>query len=400
MSPSTFKHILVGTFVVLLLLSGYFFVPELFTSEYTLNSAGGQEKQTKPQGEVKPATVFVATHLPTPKPVKAIYMTQCVAGSKSLREGLVKIADTTEINSIIIDIKDYSGKISFKTENPMLKPVVSDLCRADDMRDFIALLHEKNIYVIGRITVFQDPFMTAMYPERAVKKRSDGGVWKDNKGLSFIDVGSREHWDYIIELSKEAYALGFDELNYDYIRYPSDGDMKDTAYNMPEGSTKPQMLRQFFAYLNEKVKPMGVVTSADLFGMTTTNTDDLNIGQVLEDALVHFDYVAPMVYPSHYPPNFNGYKDPNKYPYELIKYVMSSGVARAKALDARLATSTPSYRGNSVEKLRPWLQDFDYGGTYDIAEVRAQIQGTYDSGLDSWMLWSPSNRYTYGALGK
>lgn len=387
---------------IIAVITASFFIPTFFPTEYTSGDSKNEAATiiATVESPKRAEPTFVVKHLPTPKPVKAIYMTQCVVGTKPFRADLVKLVEDTEINSIIIDIKDYSGRVSFPTENPVVKPATGGACGAYDMKEFIGTLHDKNIYVIGRITVFQDPFMTKLYPERAVHKISDGGVWKDNKGLSFIDVGSREHWDYIVELSKEAHAIGFDELNYDYIRYPSDGNMKDTSYQLPPGMEKKEMLRQFFVYLREKVKPIGVVTSADIFGMTTTNTDDLNIGQVLENALANFDYVAPMVYPSHYPPNFNGWADPNKYPYELIKYVMSSGVARAKAMDTELLSLDPSYTGNSAEKLRPWLQDFQYGGTYGPAEVRAQIQATYDSGLDSWMLWSPSNRYTMGALEK
>lgn len=343
---------------------------------------------------------FIVQHIATPDPVKAIYMTQCVAGTKSFRDQLVKIAETTEINSIVIDIKDYSGKIGFKTDNPKLSFAVSDECRAGDLMEFIGTLHEKGIYVIGRITVFQDPFMTKIKPEIAVRKISDGGVWKDRKGLSFVDVGAREHWDYIVELSKESHKIGFDEINFDYIRFPSDGDMSDVDYTLSRGKAKPEALEEFFVYLRDELEPTGMVTSADLFGMVTTNRDDLNIGQVLERALPYFDYIAPMVYPSHYPPKFNGYSDPNKYPYEIVKYAMDGAVERAKAYDASFGTSSPQFTANSYKKMRPWLQDFDYGGDYDVEEVRAQIRATYDAGLTSWMLWSPSNRYTLGALDK
>lgn len=405
--PSIHKQTILGVILIVaitFIMLASFFVSKFFPTEYVSGDVKGAAAELAqiPQTAVtpKPIPAFVVTHVPTPKSVRGIYMTACVAGLKSFRNDLAKIADTTEINSIVIDIKDYSGRISFKTDNPLLKPAVSEGCRADDMKEFIGTLHEKNIYVIGRITVFQDPFMTSTYPERSVHKLSDGGVWKDFKGLSFIDVGSKEHWDYIVALSKESHAIGFDELNFDYIRYPSDGNMKDTSYQMPPGSTKPEMLRQFFVYLHDQLKPTGVMTSADLFGMTTTNTDDLNIGQVLENALPNFDFIDPMVYPSHYPPNFHGYSNPNKYPYEIVHYSMSSAVKRAKAFDAALLSADPSYTGNSVVKLRPWLQDFQYGGVYGIPEVRAQIKATYDAGLESWLLWSPSNRYTLGALEK
>ncbi len=330
--------------------------------------------------------VFVATHIKTPESVKAIYMTACVAGTPSWREKLLKIANDTEINSIVIDIKDYSGTISFETENPLLSGNKGKGCYVRDMREFIAKLHEHGVYVIGRITVFQDPYYTAKRPDLAVHKLSDGEVWKDYKGLTFIDVGAREYWDYIVALSKDSYAAGFDELNFDYIRFPSDGNMKDINYTWSGTTTKATVLKNFFSYIHEKLSGTGSALSADLFGMTTTNTDDLNIGQVLEDALMYFDYVAPMVYPSHYPPKFNGWANPNDHVYDVVKFSMARAVARANA-----ASTSPL-------KLRPWLQDFDYGGNYGEAEVRAQMKATYDAGLTSWMLWDPGNKYTVSAL--
>lgn len=366
-------------------------------------------------------------HVAIPESVRAIYMTSCVAGTPSFREDLVELIEETEINSVMIDVKDYSGTISFPTDNPALLPAWENArCGARDMKSFIEELHEKGIYVIARITVFQDPFYTKLYPELAVKKESDGSVWEDHKGLSFIDVGARPYWDYIIELSKETYNLGFDELNFDYVRYPSDGNLKDIAFTHSSGP-KAEMLEHFFSYLHEKLTDPELfadmnhvvkgsaetprpLLSADLFGMTTTNTDDLNIGQVLERALPYFDYIAPMVYPSHYPAGFNGWSNPNKYPYELIHFVMSSGVERVMATTSPVQTLTGElvstttvpalYSKVAYDKnvLRPWIQDFDYGGDYDVEEVRAQIQATYDVGLNSWMLWAPSNRYTRGAL--
>jgi hypothetical protein len=248
--------------------------------------------------------------------------------------------------------------------------------------------------VIGRISVFQDSSYTKLFPEQAVRKRSDKGVWKDFKGLSFVDVGAKPYWDYIVELSTEAHALGFDELNYDYIRYPSDGKVADALYTHTVGtSTKPEMLKSFFEYLHDNLKDSEVKLSADLFGMTTTVENDMNIGQVLENALPYFDYVSPMVYPSHYPATWSGFANPAAHPYEVIKIAMTGGIKREQALNISngLATTT-------VSKLRPWLQDFNLGATYGADKVRAQIQATYDVGLTSWMLWNAGNKYTAGAL--
>src|SRR3989338_5633397 len=279
-------------------------------------------------------------HLKTPKPVRAIYMTQCVVGTPSFRSELVKLMDETELNSVIIDIKDYSGKLAFIPKATELQASISDKCRASDMESFVKRLHEKDIYVIGRITVFQDPYYSVVHPELAVKKASDGSVWKDHKGLSFIDVSARPFWDYIIDIAKESYAIGFDELNFDYVRFPSDGNMKDIYFPHGTGVSKAEALEDFFKYLSSALHPTGAALSVDLFGMVTTNTDDLNIGQVLERALPYFDYIAPMVYPSHYPPTFNGWADPNDHVYDLIYYVLKSAVARTIASTTSVAGLT------------------------------------------------------------
>lgn len=324
-------------------------------------------------------------HLSTPEPVKALYMTACVAATLSWRQDLKNLIDTTELNSVVIDIKDYSGSVSFRPDAD---------CHISDLKVFIDELHQANIYIIGRIAVFQDPRYSTLNPLLAVRSKSSGGVWKDFKGLSFIDIGAKPYWDYILEISKVAYELGFDELNYDYVRYPSDGNMEDAEYSWTAGtSTKAEMLENFFSYLHQNLQNAGIKSSVDIFGMTTTAAHDLGIGQVLEKALPYFDYVAPMVYPSHYPASWGGFGNPAEYPYEVVKTAMSEGKRREEILNISigLATSTPS-------KLRPWLQDFNLGATYTPDKVRAQIQATYDSGLTSWMIWSAANKYTKEAL--
>lgn len=339
-------------------------------------------------------------HLATPRPLRALYMSSWTAGSLAARSRIIKIADETEINAVVIDVKDSTGVISFNIDDPLIRKMGVAKDRIPDVDNLIQELHDKDIYLIARVAVFEDPKLVALRPDLAVKKKSTGAVWKDHKGLSWADMGSREVWDYNIAVAKGAYNAGFDEINFDYIRFPSDGDMNDISYPSLEGPdrlsgqetgkklNRPRELKFFFIYLNEKMKEVGAPISADLFGMTTTNTDDLNIGQVLENAIPYFDYISPMVYPSHYPNNFNGYKNPAEVPYDLIKFVMSEGVKRVTA-----ASSSP-------DKLRPWLQDFNLGAVYTAPMVRDQIRATYDVGLSSWLLWNPSNRYTVDALEK
>ena len=378
----------------------------------------------------------VITHQPLPPQVKAIYMTACVAGTPSFRQRLTQLVQETEINSVVIDVKDFSGTISFPPESDAWKPAwQAASCGTADMKALIQMLHDNEIFVIARVTVFQDPFYAPLRPDLAVQ-RTDGSVWRDHKGLSFIDVGAQEYWDHIIELVQESYNIGFDEINFDYVRYPSDGPMKDIAFPKsnagPHGSDKQANLEAFFAYVHEKVGDESLFakyrhentgrttstpwTSADLFGMTTTNYDDLSIGQVQDRAAPYFDFIAPMVYPSHYPNSFLGLGNPNDHPYKVVNYAMQAGVDRMRASTTPMegflhepiyttnASGTKTFTGlykkpvYGPDKFRTWIQDFDYGGDYDAADVRAQIQASYDTGVMDFMIWAPSNIYTKAAL--
>lgn len=288
-------------FIVTLLAVGYVYFDSQTEQEYLSGQyahdfvTASNEEDFIFEEEVLYDEVEKINHVPTPDVVKAIYMTACVLASPNFRQDLLQLIEQTEINSVVIDIKDYTGTISFKTDNPKIYGAHHGTgCQARDAKEFIKELHKRNVYVIGRVSVFQDNVMTKLRPDLAVKRASDGGVWKDYKGISFIDVGAQEHWDYTVDISKEAHAIGFDEINFDYIRYPSDGNMRDILYVHSDGDKKAEELEKFFAYLYEELKDTGIVTSADLFGMVTTNRDDLNIGQVLESALPYFDYLFPL----------------------------------------------------------------------------------------------------------
>jgi len=345
--------------------------------------------------------VFIPSYVGTPESVRGIYMTSWIASSQNLRADLVKLIDDTELNAIVIDIKDYSGRIVFTINDPTLKAFGSEEVRIKDLESFIESLHKKGTYVIGRVAVFQDQYFVKHRPDLAVKNKLGTAVWKDKKGISWVDPGSKEYWDYIVLISKEARRIGFDEINFDYIRFPSDGNMQDISYPFSTSTPKHFVMRSFFEYLHnnlvmdfieisstgeKKVENNRLKISADIFGMVTTAKDDMGIGQLLEDTFPYFDYIMPMVYPSHYPVTFQGFKNPAEHPYEVVHFAMKEAVSRAT-----VASTTTS-------KLRPWLQDFDLGADYGPAEVRAQIKATNDVGLNSWILWSPSNKYTKSAL--
>ncbi len=376
---------------ILIVIGAYFLLPKILPATYrsdhlqnvaTAVTAGEiGDRETEKGEEVAPP--FVATHLKTPEAVKALYLTSWVSGVPKLRNHVISMIEKTEANAVVIDIKDYTGKISYVVSDPELAKIGSVENRIPDLRELIADLHTKNIYVIGRVAVFQDPYLITKYPEEAVKKSSDkNSNWKDRKGISWIDAGSLHAWEYAVAIGKDAYSQGFDEINYDYVRFPSDGNMQDIYYPISDGKPKHEVLRSFFEHLRTSFEGSPIITSLDLFGMTATVTDDMGIGQVLEDALPNVDFVDPMVYPSHFPPTWNGFKNPADHPYETIKITMDSAVARAKAMNI------------DPLKIRPWLQDFDLGATYTKEMVQAQIKATYDAGLTSWLMWDPANTYT------
>ncbi len=379
--------------VSLVIFSFFFFyiLPKAFSEHYK------SEKIFESKSEnIESVISNKPSYIRTPDSVKAIYMTSWVASQNNMRLELAKLIDETELNAVVIDIKDYSGKIVFEIDSPELKKYGSEEVRIRDLREFIEVLHNKGIYVIARLAVFQDAYFVNFRPDLAVKTKNGTKIWKDLKGLSWIDPNSQEYWDYIILLSKEAHKIGFDEINFDYVRFPSDGDMLDISYPLSSTSPKATIMKNFFEYLNTELDESGLFaigeeslggkTSADLFGMVTTSNNDMGIGQVLEIALPYFDYVSPMVYPSHYPLNFEGFKDPESYPYEIINFSLKSAIDRAVK-----ASSTP-------QKIRPWLQDFGLRVKYGQREVKAQIKAVNDLGLTSWMLWSPSNKYTKDAF--
>lgn len=373
-----------------LLLCGAFFLFSIFIAPTVLKSSYKKEELVSNVSakNIEKPIIKKVRHIKIPDPVQAIYMTSFVAGDRNLRDKLVKIIDEKQINAVVIDVKDYTGKISFEIKNPELKKYGSEDIRVKDMREFLEELGNKGIYRIARIAVFQDPYFTKQRPDLSVLNKAGDRVWKDRKGLSWIDPNSEEYWNYIVLVGKESYDVGFDELNFDYIRYPSDGNMADISYPFSKTELRQNVLEKFFAHLRKNFngKDGSPFISADIFGMTTNTMDDMGIGQVLEKTIPYFDAVSPMIYPSHYPPNFQGYKNPASYPYEVIHYAMNEAVIRAEK-----ASSTRAV-------YRPWIQDFDLGANYGEKEVRAQIKALEDLSIKSYMIWSPSNRYTIEAL--
>lgn len=328
-----------------------------------------------------------------PEVVKAVYLTSWSAGFQRMVDYVLHLAKTTELNAVVIDIKDFSGEVAYLTNVPEAKQYGAERIKIWNIDALLKQLHAEGVYVIARITVFQDPVLVKARPDLAVQSVAKKGVWADYKGLGWVDPASQEVWDYTVSLARDAASRGFDEINFDYVRFPSDGDLQDMKFPIWDKQTpQRQILRNFFAYLRANL--FDVRISVDLFGLATSSRDDLGIGQIIEDAYEYFDYVCPMVYPSHYANGYRGYPEPAEYPYEVVNYSLVTAQARLQALQQ--ANSAGRFA-----KLRPWLQDFDLGATYTPLMVQAQVQATQDalgSEFKGFLLWAPTNYYTAQAL--
>jgi len=363
-----------------------------------------------------------------PEIVKAVYVTGYSAGSKKYLNYLANLFNTTEINAVVIDIKDYSGLVSYSSGASEVKKYSLYNNAIPDIDALVRFFHDKNIYVIGRIAVFEDPAYAKARPNLAVydvEKTKDilqPVLWQDNNGLSWLDPASQEVWDYNISIAKDAFYHGFDEINFDYIRFPSDGKIENMGFPIWGWKAyRVSVIKKFFAYTRQQL--IGEKISADLFGQTTTNTDDMGIGQIIENAFENFDYISPMIYPSHYINGFMSFVNPAEHPYEVISYSMVTAQSReSNFLKKRQVTLASGTNGSKVlsselklldpmpapvvaplAKFRPWLQDFNMGADYTAEMVKLEIKATQDAlGSDyaGYMLWNPSNVYTQGALLK
>jgi len=234
--------------------------------------------------------------------------------------------------------------------------------------------------VLFRSTVFQDPALAENRPDLAIKTKN-GNTWYDKSGLAWVDPGKKEVWEYNLKIAKEAISLGFDEINFDYMRYPSDGSIGDIYYNIPEGETKVSMLDKFFAYLSDNLTGLAPI-SIDTFGLVMDHTDDeydLGIGQRLDRVVEYFDYVCPMMYPSHYPLTYLGFTNSAEHPYEVISYGLEISSSTSRSARATI---------------RPWMQAFNLRAVYDEPMINAQARAAEEADTTSgWLLWNARNYY-------
>lgn len=320
--------------------------------------------------------------------VRAVYLSSHAAAGKTFDHLLDRIG-TTELNAFVIDLKDANGRLSFTPSDPTLKPYAPKRPTIPDLEERVQRVRDRGGFTIARFSVFQDTSYAERNPADAIKRSDGRTIWRDGIGGAWLDPTSRRVWVYAAALSREAKAQGFDEVNLDYIRFPSDGpEFSSIRYPHWDGKTlKRHVIQAFAVFIDREVRQQGIPVSADLFGLVFWAKGDLGIGQNLEDLAPYFDVLAPMVYPSHYRRGFLGKANPARFPYEVIRATLDRGRERLAAI--------PEDRRPIV---RPWIQDFDLGAPYGDAEVRREQEASTDAGAVGWMIWNPRGRYSEGAF--
>jgi hypothetical protein len=323
-----------------------------------------------------------------PEHVRGIYLNAWAAGSRRKVRNLLAMVGGTEVNTFVIDLKDATGYVSHRSAVPLVTEIGADKDRRiGNLHGLLWQLKEAGIYPIARIVIMKDPRLTDAYPDMAVQDTA-GGPWVDGKGQVWLNPYDRRVWDYHVALAREAVEAGFPEIQWDYVRFPDAprSEIERTTYPGAEGRTRVEAIRQLLAHTRDELGSRDVPITADVFGVTTSATRDVGIGQVWEQFIDVIDVALPMVYPSHYWKGSFGYDMPNAYPYEIVYEALTDALERSAEVAGAGTT-------------RPWLQDFTLGKPrYEAEHVRAQIQATYDAGIQEWILWNPGSRYTAEAL--
>jgi len=322
--------------------------------------------------------------------VKGIYVTAHVAGGKKF-DSLVDLLDKTELNSMVIDVKDDYGNIAFDTGNAELTALGTTKNLIPDMPKVMRTLQEHNIYPIGRIVVFKDSVLAVKKPEFSFVN-PDGTVWKNGRGESFVNPYLKEIWDYNINVAKEAAKVGFKEIQFDYVRFAEGfGNKADKLKYAKDERTRVQAVSEFVKYAREQLEPLGVRVSVDIFGYTASAGVDTGIGQDFEKISANVDVISPMIYPSHYSTGWFGAKVPDAAPYVTIN-------GASKDTEKAMTKLTTKQLKPVV---RPWIQDFTATWIpghikYGKHEVEEQIRALKDNGVEEFLLWNAGNTYTQG----
>lgn len=387
------KYFLSTILLAAFIIAGIFVYTSRTTNKSSQNNSTNKSTSIKPIKKPSAGQSSTPTSIKDYK-VKGVYLTGWSTGTQSTLNHFINLLNRTELNSLVIDVKDDKGQLSYKSELPLVKEVGSSVRMIADIKSTLQKLKDNKIHTIARIVVFKDPILSENKPELAIKT-ADGHLWRDRNHIGWLNPYNKDSWQYAIDIAKEASKLGFDEVQFDYVRFPTDGNIKNINYGESAKTTsKSEAINRFLAESKKQLSPLGIPVSADVFGIITTNKGDVEkIGQDLETICKDIDYISPMVYPSHYAYGQYEISKPDLEPYKVVYTSLATAKQRLDKLQGHKA------------KIRPYLQDFTavwlHSGNYKkytAEDIRSQIKATYDSGLDEWILWNASNKYSESAM--
>jgi hypothetical protein len=325
-------------------------------------------------------------HPSKPPSVKGIYISAWKASGSSL-DSLMKLLDETDLNAVVIDAKTDTGQVTYDSQVPTVNEIDADETRPiSNMKGLVQRFKQKNIYAIARVVVFKDPYLASVRNDLAMHTKT-GAVWRDKKGVPWVDPYNEKVQDYAIAIAKEAADLGFDEIQFDYVRFPDNGKMVDQEVLFQNGQhkSKAETIRDFVKKAKERITNAHV--SADVFGLTTSSMDDMGIGQDWMMLSQEVDVLSPMIYPSHYRDGSLGVQNPDLHSYEIVKLALQDALKKNAQLQ-------------KAAQIRPWLQDFTATWVhphqiYGTAQVKEQVRAAKVLGIDQFLLWNPSCTYSY-----
>lgn len=400
---------------------------------------GAGQAEDEKQEEKVPADKSEETEifLPDRPKVKGIFVTGAMAGTDNM-DNLIDLVDRTELNAMVIDIKNDEGRITYEMDTPLVDELGAAKKYIRDINTLVEKCRKKNIYLIARIVAFKDPYLAGVKPEWCVHNK-DGSLFTDKSGLAWLNPYQQEVWDYLMDISRQALNVGFDEIQFDYVRFSTDSGMENVDFG-PEGeeADRREIITEFVRYASKQIHEAGGAISADVYGVVIDSEEDQRIvGQDYRELSKYLDYISPMIYPSHYGPYNYNIPVPDAEPYRLVLTAMQSSrkvlagilpdAVSGNNLEERTVSGNSlgqdTVSGNGLEdysmeelaalqpeegirvQVRPWLQDFTATWVkghinYGPDEIRAQIQGVYDAGYEEWILWNASNRYTEDGLLK
>ena len=341
------------------------------------------DQKAAPAGQAA-GTIPAESHVSdstAPKIVRALYVNRWASQSRRRMAKLIATADSTEINAFVIDMKDEFG-LNFKTSNPEFAKNAGHASVAN-VAALLDTLKAHKILPIARLVAFKDSVTARVHPEWTIR-RSDGSIWRDKKGIAWVNPYHHELWEYNIGVAEELVKMGFGEIQFDYIRFPEPyPSLPPQVFPDANNVSKPDALAAYLKEAKTRLNKLGVRSTADIFGLVTTVGGPLEVGQYWEKISPNVDVVLPMVYPSHYPYGELGIANPNAEPYKVIV----TSITKAHERDKKLGIT-------EAEHIRPWLQAFTLGKPeYGAEQLKAEKQAVYDSGYDGWVMWNPGSIY-------